>query len=43
MAATNGELARYLELTPKPKARWQEATEYLPGGDSHLPHLRGQY
>ncbi len=34
MAATNGELARYLELTPKSKARWQEATEYLPGGDS---------
>ncbi len=34
MAATNSELARYLELTPKSKARWQEATEYLPGGDS---------
>ena len=34
MAATNGELARYLELTPKSKARWQEAAEYLPGGDS---------
>ena len=32
--STNGELARYLELTPKSKARWQEATEYLPGGDS---------
>ena len=34
MAATNGELARYLELTPKSKARWQEAAKYLPGGDS---------
>ena len=34
MTATNGELARYLELTPKSKARWQEAAEYLPGGDS---------
>ncbi len=34
MATTNGELARYLELTPKSKARWQEAAEYLPGGDS---------
>ena len=34
MAATNSELARYLELTPKSKARWQEAAEYLPGGDS---------
>ncbi len=34
MAATNRELARYLELTPKSKARWQEAAEYLPGGDS---------
>ncbi len=34
MAATNSEPARYLELTPKSKARWQEAAEYLPGGDS---------
>ena len=34
MAATNSELARYLELTPKSKACWQEASEYLPGGDS---------
>ena len=34
MAATNSELAHYLELTPKSKARWQEAAEYLPGGDS---------
>ncbi len=34
MAATNSELARYLELTPKSKAQWQEAAEYLPGGDS---------
>ena len=34
MTATNSELSRYLELTPKSKARWQEAAEYLPGGDS---------
>lgn len=34
MSATNSELARYLELTPKSKSRWQEASEYLPGGDS---------
>ena len=34
MAATNSELARYLELTPKSKARWQDAAEYLPGGAS---------
>jgi glutamate-1-semialdehyde 2,1-aminomutase len=34
MAATDSELTRYLELTPISKARWQEASEYLPGGDS---------
>lgn len=28
------ELARYLELTPKSRARWEEARQYLPGGDS---------
>ena len=34
MAQDSGELTRYLELTPKSRAMWQEATEYLPGGDS---------
>ena len=34
MTTTYDELARYLELTPESKARWQTATEYLPGGDS---------
>ena len=34
MAQAGGELARYLELTPKSKGRWQEASKYLPGGDS---------
>ena len=34
MAQASGELTRYLELTPKSRAIWQEATEYLPGGDS---------
>ncbi|MCH7605858.1 MAG: aspartate aminotransferase family protein [Chloroflexi bacterium] len=34
MAEARTELDRYLELTPKSRARWQEATEYLPGGDS---------
>ena len=34
MAETTTELDRYLELTPKSHARWQEAAEYLPGGDS---------
>jgi glutamate-1-semialdehyde 2,1-aminomutase len=28
------ELTRYLELTPKSRAHWEEAKEYLPGGDS---------
>ena len=34
MAQTDGELARYLEMTPKSKSRWEEAAKYLPGGDS---------
>jgi glutamate-1-semialdehyde 2,1-aminomutase len=34
LTTTHDELARYLELTPVSKARWQTATEYLPGGDS---------
>lgn len=33
MAPTD-ELTRYLELTPKSRTRWEEAKEYLPGGDS---------
>ena len=28
------EVARYLELTPKSRALWEEAKNYLPGGDS---------
>jgi len=34
MAQTDGELARYLEMTPKSKSHWEEASKYLPGGDS---------
>ena len=34
MAQTDGELARYLEMTPNSKSRWEEASKYLPGGDS---------
>ena len=34
MAAIDRELARYLELTPKSRAQWEEARNYLPGGDS---------
>ena len=34
MTQATGELARYLELTPKSRAIWEEANEYLPGGDS---------
>ena len=34
MAQTDGELARYLEMTPNSKSRWEEAAKYLPGGDS---------
>jgi glutamate-1-semialdehyde 2,1-aminomutase len=33
MAPTD-ELTRYLELTPKSRTQWEEAKEYLPGGDS---------
>ena len=28
------ETERYLELTPKSRAIWEEAKNYLPGGDS---------
>lgn len=34
MTQATGELARYLELTPKSRAIWEEANDYLPGGDS---------
>ena len=34
MAQAQGELARYLEMTPESKNRWEEAAKYLPGGDS---------
>ncbi len=34
MTQATGELARYLELTPKSRAIWEEARNYLPGGDS---------
>ena len=34
MAQAGGELARYLEMTPKSRNRWEEAAKYLPGGDS---------
>ena len=34
MSLKNAELARYLELTPESRALWEEAREYLPGGDS---------
>ena len=34
MAQAHDELARYLERTPKSKSRWEEASKYLPGGDS---------
>ena len=30
----SNEVDRYLELTPKSKAAWEEAKRYLPGGDS---------
>ena len=30
----NQELQRYLDLTPKSRALWEEARQYLPGGDS---------
>ncbi len=34
MASANNELERYLELTPKSRALWEDARNYLPGGDS---------
>lgn len=34
MTQATNELARYLELTPKSRGIWEEAREYLPGGDS---------
>ena len=34
MTQTQDELARYLEKTPKSRAIWEEAQDYLPGGDS---------
>ena len=32
--ASGGELERYLKLTPKSRAIWEEAKQYLPGGDT---------
>ena len=34
MVRTDSELERYLQLTPKSRALWEDAKEYLPGGDS---------
>jgi glutamate-1-semialdehyde 2,1-aminomutase len=34
MAETSDELARYLAQTPRSRSIWQEARDYLPGGDS---------
>ena len=34
MAETTRELDRYLKSTPKSKALWEDAKNYLPGGDS---------
>ena len=34
MAQGHDELSRYLELTPKSRAIWEDAKNYLPGGDS---------
>ena len=34
MTQSRDELTRYLEKTPKSRAMWQEAQDYLPGGDS---------
>ena len=34
MSQSQDELARYQELTPASRARWETAKEYLPGGDS---------
>ena len=34
MTDTVSELNRYLEMTPNSRAKWEEACDYLPGGDS---------
>ena len=34
MAEKTSELDRYVQSTPKSKALWEEAKNYLPGGDS---------
>ncbi len=34
MTGANQELQRYLDLTPKSRELWEEARQYLPGGDS---------
>ena len=34
MAETTSELERYVQTTPKSKGLWEEAKNYLPGGDS---------
>ncbi len=34
MTEIKSELDRYLETTPLSRARWEEAREYMPGGDS---------
>ena len=34
MVRTDSELERYLQLTPNSRALWEDAREYLPGGDS---------
>ena len=34
MTEAKSELERYLELTPGSRAKWEEACNYLPGGDS---------
>ncbi len=34
MTASQDELARYRELTPRSRAIWEEAGDFLPGGDS---------
>ena len=31
---TNAELKRYLELTPRSRGIWEEARQYMPGGDT---------
>ena len=34
MTNRNTELDRYLEMTPRSRAKWEEARDYMPGGDS---------